>query len=80
MREAEAKAEYFGNIRFSRKQLSAFDFADNKKLPEVWRVSVKQLQSRQQCLPELFLHILKPYDMIKQTDKSVFVGVSDGNY
>lgn len=51
-----------------------------KKLPEVWRVSVKQLQSRQQCLPELFLHILKPYDRIKQTDKSVFVGVSDGNY
>ena len=48
--------------------------------PKVWRVSVKQLQSRQQCLPELFLHILKPYDRIKQTDKSVFVGVSDGNY
>ena len=80
MREHHAKAEYFGNMRFSRKQLSAFDFADNKKLPEVWRVSVKQLQSRQQCLPELFLHILKPYDRIKQTDKSVFVGVSDGNY
>ena len=51
-----------------------------KKLPEVWRVSVKQLQSRQRCLTELFLHILKPYDMINQTDKSVFVGVSDGNY
>ena len=31
MREHNAKAEYFGNIRFSRKQLSAFDFADNKK-------------------------------------------------
>ena len=80
MRKLKAKAEYFGNLRFSRKRLSDFDFADNKKLPEVWRVSVKQHQSRQQCLPELFLHILKPYDRIKQTDKSVFVGVSDGNY
>lgn len=31
MRGAEAKAAYFGNMRFSRKRLSAFDFADNKK-------------------------------------------------
>ena len=31
MREHNAKAEYFGNMRFSRKRLSAFDFADNKK-------------------------------------------------
>ena len=31
VRELKAKAEYFGNLRFSRKRLSAFDFADNKK-------------------------------------------------
>ena len=31
MREHNAKVVYFGNIRFSRKPLSAFDFADNKK-------------------------------------------------
>ena len=29
---------------------------------------VKQFQSRQSCLPGLFLHILKLYDMMKQID------------
>ena len=33
------------------------------------QVLVKQFPPRQLCLPGLFLHILKPYDMIKQTDK-----------
>ncbi|MDD6220235.1 MAG: hypothetical protein PUB85_04515, partial [Clostridia bacterium] len=53
-------------------ELSAFSDIRYKKPRK--KAGARKTVSVSAVLPGLFLHILKPYDMIKQTDKLEFVG------